>query len=190
MNGVKLTSDEKRTLVLLARATIAQWAGLPASMPATSGRLLTEKRGVFVTLRIHGDLRGCIGYIQPFETVADAVRELAVKSASEDPRFDPLTPEEVGQLSIEISVLTPLEPIGGPSEVAVGQHGLVVDAGWRRGLLLPEVAIEEGWDAEQFLSGTCRKAGLGRDAWRRPGLKLYRFETEHFSEETERVGQP
>lgn len=183
MNGVKLTLEEKRTLVRLARSTISQWAGLPAAVPDLAGRLLTEKRGVFVTLRTHGNLRGCIGYIQPFEAVADAVRELAVKSASEDPRFDPLTPEEVGQMTVEISVLTPLEPIKGPSDVAVGQHGLVVEAGWRRGLLLPEVATDEGWDAEAFLSGTCRKAGLGADAWRRPGVKLYRFETEHFSEE-------
>jgi AmmeMemoRadiSam system protein A len=134
---------------------------------------------------MHGDLRGCIGYIQPFETVADAVRELAIKSASEDPRFDPVTPEEIGHICIEISVLTPLIPISGPDEVMVGRDGLVVESGWRRGLLLPEVATDEGWDAEEFLSGTCRKAGLGRDAWRRPGIKLYRFETEHFSEADE-----
>ena len=182
MNGVKLTPDEKRTLVQLARATIAQWAGLPASMPATGGRLITEKRGVFVTLRIHGELRGCIGYIQPFETIVDAVRELAVKAASEDPRFDPVTPDEIGRMTIEVSVMTPLEPIRGVEELVVGQHGVVVESGWRRGLLLPEVAREEGWTADDFLCGCCRKAGLGRDAWRRPGVKLFRFETEHFSE--------
>lgn len=185
MNGVKLTPEEKRTLIRLARATITKWAGLPATLPEASGRLIAEKRGVFVTLRMQGDLRGCIGYIQPFETVADAVRELAIKSASEDPRFDPVSPEEVGRLSIEISVLTPLTPISGPAEVMVGRDGLVVESGWRRGLLLPEVATDEGWDAEEFLSGTCRKAGLGKDAWRRPGIKLYRFETEHFSEAVE-----
>jgi AmmeMemoRadiSam system protein A len=185
MNGVKLTSEEKRTLIRLARATLSQWAGLPATVPPASGRLATEKRGVFVTLRILGDLRGCIGYIQPFETVAEAVRELAIKSASEDPRFDPLTPDEVGRVTIEISVLTPLEAIDGPADVVVGRDGLVVESGWHRGLLLPEVATDEGWTVEEFLAGTCRKAGLGRDAWRRPGVKLYRFETEHFSEADE-----
>ncbi|MEK6650177.1 MAG: AmmeMemoRadiSam system protein A [Bacteroidota bacterium] len=182
MSDIHLTSEEKHVLVRLARATIVTWAGLPATPPRVEGRLATEKRGVFVTLREFDDLRGCIGYVQPFATVADAVRELVIKSASEDPRFDPVTADEVGRLSIEISVLTPLEPVEGPQEVEVGRHGLVVESGWRKGLLLPEVAVDEGWTAEEFLSGCCRKAGLGRDAWRRPGTKIFRFETEHFSE--------
>lgn len=184
MSGTRLTSDEKQTLVRLARATIEQWAGLPANPPEVGERLQTEKRGVFVTLRLNGELRGCIGYIQPFETIADSIRELSLKSASEDPRFDPVTPSEVGQLSIEISVLTPVEPIAGPGDLIIGRHGVVVESGWRKGLLLPEVATEAGWDAEAFLSGCCRKAGLARDAWRRPGVKLFRFETEHFEERT------
>lgn len=182
MSQVSLTQDERRRLVRLARATIASWAGLPGEAPHMEGRLATEKRGVFVTLRMYGELRGCIGYIQPFESMADAVRELSIKSASEDPRFDPVTPEEVGLLSIELSVLTPLEPITGPEDVEIGRHGLVVEAGWKRGLLLPEVAVDENWTPEEFLTGCCRKAGLGRDAWRRAGTKLFRFETEHFSE--------
>ena len=144
--------------------------------------MATEMRGVFVTLRIYGELRGCIGYVQPFETVANAVRELSIKAASEDPRFDPVTSEDVGHLAIEISVLTPLEQIEGPAQVEIGKHGLVVESGWKRGLLLPEVALEEDWSPEEFLGGCCRKAGLGRDAWKRPGTKLFRFETEHFSE--------
>jgi uncharacterized protein (TIGR00296 family) len=109
------------------------------------------------------------------------VTRCAVAAGSTDPRFPPITRTELDELDIEISLLGPLEPIAGPEDIAVGRHGLVVEMGWQRGLLLPQVATEWNWDAETFLSHTCHKAGLPRDAWKH-GAKLWRFDAEVFGE--------
>jgi len=109
------------------------------------------------------------------------VTRCAVAACSADPRFPPVTPAELEQIEIEISLLGPLEPITGPQEIEIGAHGLVVEMGWQRGLLLPQVATEWKWDAEAFLAHTCHKAGLPRDAWRH-GAKVWRFEAEVFGE--------
>jgi AmmeMemoRadiSam system protein A len=143
--------------------------------------VLTQPGGAFVTLHNHGDLRGCIGHIEPTEPLGQVVARCAVAACSSDPRFAPITPTELGQLDIEISLLGPLEPIAGPHDIEVGRHGLVVESGWQRGLLLPQVATEWGWDAGAFLAHTCHKAGLPRDAWQH-GAKLWRFEAEVFAE--------
>ena len=169
------TEAQRRALVALARASvIAATTGggeaieLPVDLP--------EATGAFVTLKRHGQLRGCIGTLQCRSSLAEEIRRVAVSAAREDPRFEPLRPAELDGLDIEVSVLGPLEEID-PTDAAaieIGRHGLVVEQGCRRGLLLPQVATEWGWDRETFLAHTCGKAGLPADAWKR-GATVYRF---------------
>ena len=176
------TSDRDRRLLLrLAREAIAAHVGVaPAHVAAESG-VLGVPAGAFVSLHKRGDLRGCIGHIEPNEPLGKVVPRCAVAAAATDPRFPPITPEELAQIDIEISLLGALEPIRGPEEIVVGRHGLVVELGWHRGLLLPQVATEWNWNAETFLAHTCHKAGLSRDAWKR-GAQIWRFEAEVFGE--------
>jgi len=177
-----MTSDRDRRLLLaLARDAIQACVGVaPAYQPAPSD-VLDEPGGAFVTLHKHGELRGCIGHIEPNEPLGEVVTRCAVAAASTDPRFPPITVEELQQIDIEISLLGLLEPIHGPNEIEIGRHGLVVEQGWQRGLLLPQVATEWKWDADTFLAQTCHKAGLPRDAWKH-GAKVFRFEAEVFGE--------
>ncbi|HKB14179.1 MAG TPA: AmmeMemoRadiSam system protein A [Vicinamibacterales bacterium] len=177
-----MTSDHDRQLLLgLAREAIQAWVGEEAAhVPAEAG-VLAEPGGAFVTLHKHGELRGCIGHIEPNEPLGKVVPRCAVAAASTDPRFPPITAEELEQIDIEISLLGLLEPIHGPREIEIGRHGLVVEQGWLRGLLLPQVATEWKWDAETFLAQTCHKAGLPRDAWKH-GATIFRFEAEVFGE--------
>jgi len=183
-----MTSPTERDLLLrLAREAIAAHVGwlLPCAatrdpQSATAG-VLAQPCGVFVTLHKHGDLRGCIGHIEPTEALGHVVPRCAVAACSTDPRFPPIAPAEFEEIHIEISLLGPLEEITGPPDVEVGRHGLVVERGRQRGLLLPQVATEWRWDAEAFLANTCHKAGLPRDAWRR-GASIWRFEAEVFGE--------
>ncbi len=142
---------------------------------------LAECRGAFTTLYLEGKLRGCIGYVFPSQSLYQTVAETARAAAFDDPRFEPVTLEEAPGLKIEISVLSPLRPIA-PEDVVVGKHGLVVNQGSRRGLLLPQVPVEWEWDRETFLAQTCLKAGLPTDAWRR-GAELQAFTAEVFGEE-------
>lgn len=138
--------------------------------------------GAFVTLRSEGELRGCIGYIEYPGPVRTAVEDVARKAAFGDPRFEPLGPDELDRVQIEISVLTPMRRITSPAEITIGRDGLVIQCRGRRGLLLPQVATEYGWDAEEFLENTCRKAGLPVGAWREPSAELEAFSAEVFSE--------
>ena len=176
-----LTAEQRARLLALAHASVeAQVCGggrvesAPMSLPDASG--------VFVTLKERGQLRGCLGTLQNRAGLAGEVIRCAAESASEDPRFPPVTPAELADLSLEISVLGPLEAIEPrPDAFTIGVHGLVVEDGFRRGLLLPQVATEWGWDGEQFLRQTCVKAGLPPDAWRQ-GAHLYRFAAEVFGD--------
>jgi AmmeMemoRadiSam system protein A len=138
---------------------------------------------VFVTLKRCGALRGCLGVLQLRGNLAEEVARCARDSATEDPRFPPVAPDELADTSLEISVLGRLELIDPAPEgaIEIGRHGLVVEQGHRRGLLLPQVAVEWGWTPEQFLRQTCRKAGLTPDAWRN-GAEVYRFDAEVFGE--------
>ncbi len=137
---------------------------------------------MFVTLHKHGQLRGCIGTLEPREPLAEAVRSAAVSAATQDPRFPAVNPDEVDDLEIEISVLSPLEKIDRPEDIIVGKHGVVVAEGVQRGVFLPQVAPEQGWDRETMLNYLCaHKAGLPADAWRRTA-DLYVFTTQVFSE--------
>ena len=153
-----------------------------------------EKAGVFVTLTTYPEdgLRGCIGYPEPVAPLIDALVDSAVSAASRDPRFPRVTAEEMERIRVEVSLLTPPEELKVgkttelPGEVVVGEDGLIVQRGPARGLLLPQVPVEWGWDAEEFLSQTCMKAGLSPDAWHMPGTVILRFRAEVFSETSPR----
>jgi AmmeMemoRadiSam system protein A len=180
-----MTSEADRLLLLqIARDAIAAHVGVTSAHgPGAPGSsdVLARPGGAFVSLHNQGDLRGCIGHIEATEPIGAVVPRCAVAACSSDPRFPHVTAPELEQIDIEISLLGPLEPIAGPQAIEVGRHGLVVEMGSRRGLLLPQVATEWKWDAETFLAQTCHKAGLARDAWKQ-GAKLWRFEAEVFGE--------
>ena len=167
-------------LLRLARqALTAAVRGEPAPR-ADSGGVLDHHAGAFVTLRSAGDLRGCVGQVEP-QRLADVVVHCASAAALEDPRFSPVTELELRHIHVEVSVLSPLTPLSDPAALQPGRHGLVVSSGGRRGLLLPQVATEWGWTADELLRQTCLKAGLASDAWRR-GAQLLTFEAEIFGE--------
>lgn len=175
------TPDERRQVLGLARRSVHRAAaGLPVEVPAEEG-VFGRRSGAFVSLHHRGDLRGCIGHIDASQSLAQVVSRCAAAAAVEDPRFPPVTPADVAELDIEVSVLAPLEPVTDPATIEVGRHGLVVQQGWHKGLLLPQVATEQRWDRETFLSQACRKAGLPLDAWRH-GAEIFRFEAEVFAE--------
>lgn len=178
-----LSDADKKELLRIARASIA--AALndrPGQRTEQSGASLKERCGAFVTLHLRGELRGCIGYIEARFPLYETIEEAAVKAAFEDPRFLPLSAEEFEDVEIEISVLSPLQKVSNVEEIEVGKHGLVIDGGYTRGLLLPQVATEYGWGREQFLTQTCRKAGLPADAWKKKGVTIYSFTSDVFSE--------
>lgn len=180
---MELTTDEKKYLLRVARDSIeGALKSKPAPLPDSAAKSLNELCGAFVTLHLHGELRGCIGYIEPRFPLRETVQEVAQKAALEDPRFPPLTMKELVSVEIEISVLSPLKKVPNVEEIVVGTHGLVIDAGYTRGLLLPQVATEWGWDRDQFVSQTCRKAGLQKDAWKQKGVTIYSFTSTVFSE--------
>lgn len=145
---------------------------------------LRRESGAFVTLRRRADkeLRGCVGYVEPRFPLAEAVALAAISAATADGRFDPVTLEELATLFLDISVLGPAFPVDA-KDIVVGRHGLVIEQAGRRGLLLPQVPIEWGWDARTFLEQTCRKAGLPKDAWKEKDARLLAFEAEVFGEE-------
>ena len=176
-----LTVAQKASLLTLARkSAVARVLGQPPLHVETAE--LPEASGVFVTLKRRGELRGCLGTLEHGCRVAEEVARCAANSASEDPRFAAVSAEELPELHLEISVLGPLEPIDAATEsFTIGVHGLVVEQGARRGLLLPQVATEWGWTPAQFLRQTCLKAGLAPDAWQR-GADVYRFVAEVFGD--------
>ena len=177
-----MTSSAERELLLqIARAAMAAHVrGSAQPAPRASG-VLAREGGAFVTLRLWGALRGCIGHVTVNEPLGRVIPRCAVAACSSDPRFDPVTAAELPRVALEISLLEPLEAIAGARDVEIGRHGLVVERGRQRGLLLPQVATDWGWDREAFLAETCQKAGLPRDAWKH-GATLWRFEAEVFGE--------
>lgn len=177
------TESEHSELLNIARGSIQSvLEGSAVERVVSSDPALNEPRGVFVTLRMGGELRGCIGYIEPKLPLAAAVQEVAQKAAFEDPRFPEMTKQELSVVEIEVSVLTPVERVQRIEEIKIGTHGLVIEAGGARGLLLPHVATSYKWDREQFLGQTCAKAGLPQDAWKKSGVTIYKFSTETFSD--------
>lgn len=177
-----LGEPERKTLLGVARRALEGYirTGKIPSEEGTQGKLLAPG-AAFVTLKKNGRLRGCIGYTEAVAPLFKVVQECAVAAATEDPRFPSVLPDEIPSLRIEISVLTPMVPIL-PEEVEVGRHGLMVAQGRMRGLLLPQVPIEWGWDRETFIDQVCVKAGLSPSAWRH-GATLRAFTAEVFGEE-------
>lgn len=183
-----LSDIEKKEMLSLVRRTIEQYLDTGRiEEPELKGRY-SEKNGVFVTLKKHGELRGCIGFPEPQLSLGNALLDSSISAATRDPRFPPVGKEELRELKIEITILTPPQIIDSkprdlPRHIVVGKHGLIVERGWNKGLLLPQVPVEWGWDVEEFLSQTCFKAGLPPDAWLDERTKVYRFEGEVFGEE-------
>ena len=176
------TETQQRTLVDIARDAVrAGVSGRKPDLPSTGD--FPDATGTFVTLKKRGELRGCIGTLECRRPLAEEVARAAFSAALEDPRFSPVRPSELDDLDVEVSVLGPLEPIdpADPSAIEIGRHGLVVEYGPRRGLLLPQVAIEWHMDRETFLAHTCAKAGLPTDCWKR-GAKVYRFAADVFGD--------
>ena len=174
------TEAQQRALIEIARDAVrAGVTGRESDVPVE--REFPDASGAFVTLKKHGELRGCIGTLECRRGLAEEVARVAVSAALEDPRFSPVSPAELDDLDVEVSVLGPLEPIdpADPSAIEIGRHGLVVELGARRGLLLPQVATEWQMDRDTFLAHTCAKAGLPADCWRR-GAKVYRFAADVF----------
>ena len=179
-----LSKDEKIFLLKLARTLIdLESSDKTYQRGDYFSPTLEEKRGAFVTLTKSKQLRGCIGYIEGLKPLQIAVEEMAHSAAFEDPRFPPVEHKEVKELEIEISVLSPLETIDDPSQIEIGKHGLIIEQGFMRGLLLPQVATEYDWDVPTFLEQTCQKAGLPKDVWQDPSTKIQIFSADIFSED-------
>jgi AmmeMemoRadiSam system protein A len=178
-----MTADaDRRRLLQIARDAVSAHVRGEAAVAVTLEDHGTGRRcGAFVTVHIKGNLRGCIGRLDVDEPATITVARCAASACSADPRFRPVTEAELAFLGIEVSLLGALEQILGPDDIDVGRHGVLVEWGRRRGLLLPQVATERRWDSFEFLAQTCRKAGLPRDGWKQ-GAQLWRFEAEVFSD--------
>lgn len=177
-----LADSEKKLLLEVARdALIAAVEHRAAPADLSSNPSIHQPAGAFVTLHKHSKLRGCIGQLPGREPLVDVVIHCAGSAALDDPRFSPVRPEEVPEIDIEISVLSPLEEVP-PDKIESGKHGLVVSRGWKRGVLLPQVASQFNWSAERFLEEACQKAGLGPAAWKDPETRIEVFTAEVFSE--------
>lgn len=190
MSGVEapsLSDAERAELLKRARHAAARALGLPEArkdLPPAAGRL-AEPGAAFVTWKRDGRLRGCIGSVEPWRPLAEDVEKNAVAALLRDPRFAPAQPRDLPKLSVDLSVMTPLEEVSEPlAGIDIGVHGVVVRKGSRSGLLLPQVAPEWGWDVPTLLAQVCLKAGLPEDAWRtgNPPATVYRFRAEVFGE--------
>jgi len=180
---MSLSDDEKEELMKIAKESIFRAVrGEKTPEFAVKSDILKEERGAFVTITKKGDLRGCIGYSFPVASLYKVVSEVAQSAALHDPRFPPLTEEELDDIEIEISVLSPLEEVKDISEIEVGKHGLVIERWGYKGLLLPQVATDYNWDRINFLEQTCYKAGLDKDAWKESDAVIKKFSAEVFGE--------
>jgi AmmeMemoRadiSam system protein A len=180
--GRPATTPAEKELLRIARETLraAVEEGRTYEPSRPDAAELLEERGVFVTLKKRGMLRGCIGYVLPTKPLYLAVRDMAINSALRDPRFPPVAAAELPELYVEISIMTLLQPVEDPGEIVAGEDGLVIEAGGRSGLLLPQVAPEQRWNREQFLEGVCMKAGLPPDAYTWENAKLQKFQAHIF----------
>ncbi len=185
-----LSEAEGEFLLKLARKAIETYilGGKVLNIPESPTETLKENMGVFVTLHENGELRGCIGYPEPVKPLLNALIEVAIGAATGDPRFAPLNSHELEKIQVEVSVLTPPELIivHKPAEylekIDIGHDGLIIERGVFRGLLLPQVPVEWGWDKEEFLANTCLKAGMSPDCWLEEGVKIYTFQSQIFNE--------
>jgi AmmeMemoRadiSam system protein A len=178
-----ISAESQDLLLKIARTSIENHLKKqkPPKFEITDKNLL-QKRGAFVTLHKHGQLRGCIGYVLPYKPLHQTVAEMAVAAATEDPRFMPVTLDEMDEIDIEISALSTLKKIESIEEIEVGKHGLYVKRGVNSGLLLPQVATEYEWDRKEFLERTCQKAGLPKNAWKDSRTEISIFSAQIFGE--------
>jgi AmmeMemoRadiSam system protein A len=179
-----LSDDDKNTLMHIARTTIERKVKareLPEFQ--VDAPILKEKRGAFVTIHKHGRLRGCIGYIEAIKPLHITVQEMAEAAALSDHRFPPVSSEELDDLDLEISVLTPLKRIKTIDEIQIGKHGILLKSGYHQGVFLPQVATEQGWDKTTFLNQICFKAGISdENCWKAKDAEIYIFSAEVFEE--------
>lgn len=179
---LQLSEDHQRALLARARQAIFEAVlhqGIPDFPPPTGP--LADPAGAFVTVRCAARLRGCIGRVEAKDPLAETVAQCAISAALHDPRFRPIEKTELDVLAIEISVLSELQPAAAEA-IEAGRHGVLVSRGTNRGVLLPQVALEQNWSTARFLDETCIKAGLEPGAWRQPGVSLFVFTAEVFAE--------
>ncbi|MDE3056911.1 MAG: AmmeMemoRadiSam system protein A [Bacteroidota bacterium] len=186
------TPEERKELIRVAREAVkARTHGKPeeaieeiTAAGSATPRLL-QHGGAFVTLYKSGELRGCLGYIESSHSLKKTVAETAWKVAADDFRFYPVAEDELADIRVEISALSPLQKISDVEEIQIGKHGLLIEAGTYRGLLLPQVAEKYHWDRIQFLEETCVKAGVPRDTWKKPAAHVFIFSAEIIEETSE-----
>jgi AmmeMemoRadiSam system protein A len=180
----ELNAHEKKALLAIARQAIVQGVETGQEyVEPREERALNQRNGCFVTIKQNGQLRGCIGNFQSELPLFREVAQMAQASASKDPRFYPLKEEDLDNFSLEISVLSPLLKVEDVEEIEVGRHGIYIEKSFYRGVLLPQVATEHGWDRLTFLRQTCVKAGLPTDAWQAEDADIYVFSAQVFGEE-------
>jgi len=179
-----LSHEERQRLLEIARTTLVEYItnGNKPEFEVSSAKL-KENGAAFVTLKIGGRLRGCVGHVVAREPLYQCVRDMAIAASTQDARFPPVTADELKRISIEITVLTPMQRVKDISEIKVGRDGLMMRRGFNSGLLLPQVPVEYGWDRETFLRQTCLKAGLPKDAWKDEATEIYRFQGLVFGED-------
>jgi AmmeMemoRadiSam system protein A len=186
--GYGFDEEEKSVLLKIARKAVEAAVDGKSYYPDPPRQSkLLRNAGAFVTLRKKGELRGCIGYIEPRLPLYETVAQTGAKAAISDPRFESVTKDELNDIEIEISVLSPLKRIQNVDEIVVGKHGVMIERGYYRGLLLPQVATENNWDRNTFLEFTCMKAGLAGDCYKKGDVSIYIFTAEVFSESEQRT---
>ncbi|HOH46977.1 MAG TPA: AmmeMemoRadiSam system protein A [Candidatus Cloacimonadota bacterium] len=176
-----LNPDQRKSLLQLARTSIESRFNGHEPSPSEDP-IFRKQYGVFVSLHKHGELRGCIGYIKGHKALGLSVVEMAQAAAFRDPRFSPVSQDEIPELELEISILGEMIPITGPQDIQIGRDGLLLDHPRGSGLLLPQVAEEWGWGPVAFMQQVCKKAGLSRGSWQDKEARIFRFEAEVFSE--------
>ena len=174
-------SDQQRLLKIARESVEAHLRQQEFHAPETLEGLLAENHGAFVSIHKGNELRGCIGNLSPTLTLSRTVADCAVAAAVEDPRFPPLTVDELEKVEFEISVLSPFEIVDNVETIEIGRHGLLISKRSARGLLLPQVPVTYGWGRERFLAETCRKAGLKPDEWKE-GAVIFSFTADVFGE--------
>jgi AmmeMemoRadiSam system protein A len=174
--------EQRSTMINLARNAILESIQNQREAAYPREDYLDAPGAAFVTLRIDGELRGCIGSTEARFPLGHTIVQCAINSAFHDPRFPPLTREEFNRIEIELSILSPMREITNMEEIEIGVHGIMITHGMHRGLLLPQVPVEQQWGREQFLKYTCMKAGLPANAWKLPGVKIEIFSAEIFGE--------
>lgn len=179
----ELSTQEQQILLDIARQAIVDQVSLGQfEVEPREEKSLNSRSGCFVSIKQNGKLRGCIGNFQSSQPLFSEVAEMAVSSATKDPRFYPMQKNDLKDFKLEISVLSPLEKVEEVNEIEVGKHGIYLEKSFHRGVLLPQVAVEHGWDRETFLMQTCIKAGLPTTAWQAEDAEIYIFSAQIFAE--------